>query len=56
VTGQKVPHRFGPRREGDPPTLVADSTRLQQALGWAPRHSDIRTIVETAWNFARAKR
>jgi len=55
VTGQKVPYRFGPRREGDPPSLVADSTRLRQALGWSPRHSDLKTIVETAWKFDSAK-
>ena len=33
VTGKPVPHVVGPRREGDPPSLVADSTRLQQP--WA---------------------
>jgi UDP-glucose 4-epimerase len=52
VTGKKVPHLFGPRREGDPPSLVADSQRLRQALGWTPQHSDLKTIVKTAWNFA----
>jgi UDP-glucose-4-epimerase GalE len=56
VTGQKVPFEMGPRREGDPPTLVADSTRLQSELGWKPAHSDLHTIVETAWAWAtRAK-
>ena len=52
VTGKKVPYRFGPRREGDPPSLVADSTRLRQTLGWTPRHSELNQIVETAWKFA----
>jgi UDP-glucose 4-epimerase len=56
VTGKKVPYRFGPRREGDPPSLVADSTRLRQSLGWTPRHSDLRTIVDTAWRFANRQR
>ena len=56
VTGKKVPYRFGPRREGDPPALVADSSRLRQAVGWTPNHSDLRTIVKTAWNFANAPR
>lgn len=56
VTGKKVPHRFGPRREGDPPSLVANSTRLRQSLGWTPRHSDLQTIVETAWRFANRQR
>ena len=56
VTGKKVPYKFGPRREGDPPSLVADSTRLRQSLGWAPQHSDLKTIVKTAWNFDNSKR
>ena len=53
VTGRKVPHVIGPRREGDPPALVADSTRLRTELGWAPRHSDLKTIMATAWAWAQ---
>ena len=53
VTGKKVPYKVGPRREGDPPSLVADSTRLRQALGWSAQHSDLKNIVETAWAFAQ---
>ncbi len=49
VTGKSVPFTFGPRREGDPPRLVADSSRLQNDLGWSPRDSSIERIVETAW-------
>ena len=49
VTGRKVPFVFGPRREGDPPSLVADSTCLQRDLKWSPRHSDLHRIVQTAW-------
>jgi UDP-glucose 4-epimerase len=52
VTGKPVPYEFGPRREGDPPTLVADSTRLQQELGWRPVDSDLKRIVETAWQWS----
>jgi UDP-glucose-4-epimerase GalE len=51
VTGKPVPHRIGPRREGDPFALVADSGRLQREMGWNPRYSDLRTIVETAWRW-----
>ena len=53
VTGRKVPYVVGPRREGDPPGLVAASGKLREKLGWEPRYSDLRTIVEHAWNFAR---
>ena len=52
VTGKKVPYVIGPRREGDPPSLVASSQRLREQLGWAPQYADLRTIVEHAWNFA----
>ncbi len=52
VTGKKVPFVMGPRRDGDPPLLVADSTRLQRELGWKPEYSDLRRIVETAWAWA----
>jgi UDP-glucose 4-epimerase len=52
VTGKNVPFVMGPRRDGDPPSLVADSTRLQRELGWKPEYSDLHRIVETAWAWA----
>jgi UDP-glucose 4-epimerase len=51
VTGKKVPYKVCPRREGDPPELVADSSKLQKTLGWAPKFADLDRIVSTAWNF-----
>jgi UDP-glucose 4-epimerase len=39
---------LGPRRAGDPPSLVADSRRLQSDFGWTPRYSDLDTIIRTA--------
>jgi UDP-glucose 4-epimerase len=53
VTGQKVPYVLGPRRDGDPPALVAASDRLRTKLGWQPQYTEIREIVEHAWNFAK---
>lgn len=54
VTGKKVPHKVGPRREGDPPVLVADSQKLQSAFGWRPRRADLDRIVADAWQFAES--
>ena len=54
VTGKKVPVKEGPRRPGDPPVLVASSEKIQRELGWRPRYGDLRTIVETAWNWHRS--
>ena len=52
VTGRKVPYVFGPRRDGDPPALVAASEKLRTRLGWTPRYTELQTIVDHAWKFA----
>jgi UDP-glucose 4-epimerase len=51
VTGKRVPHTIGARREGDPAELVANSDKLQKTLGWSPKYTDLREIVRTAWEF-----
>lgn len=48
-----VPHSIGPRRQGDPPVLVADSAKIRAALGWSPRYSDLETIVRSAMNWQK---
>jgi len=53
VTGKKAPYEVGPRREGDPPSLVANSSKLQKTLGWRPKRADLDTIVRDAWQFAQ---
>jgi UDP-glucose-4-epimerase GalE len=55
VTGRKVPYVVGPRRDGDPPSLTASSTKLREKLGWEPRYADLKTIIGHAWNFAQKK-
>jgi UDP-glucose 4-epimerase len=37
------------RRPGDPPVLISKSEKARRILGWVPRFSDLKTIVETAW-------
>jgi UDP-glucose-4-epimerase GalE len=54
VTGKKITVKDGPRRAGDPPALVASSQRIQRELGWRPRYTDLRPIIETAWNWHRS--
>ena len=51
VTGQKVPFTIGPGREGDPPRLIADSSKLQRTLGWKPKRTSLDQIVSDAWKF-----
>jgi len=53
VTGIDFPVEETGRREGDPPELVADSTRLKSRLNWEPRHDDLEFIIKTAWEWER---
>jgi UDP-arabinose 4-epimerase len=53
VTGRRVPLEEAARRPGDPPILVADASLARKTIGFAPKFSDLDTIVETAWR-ARA--
>ena len=48
VLGKPVPHTIGPRRDGDPPQLVAAVERAREKLGWTAVRSDLKTIVEDA--------
>lgn len=50
VTGAEIPVVIGPRREGDPATLIASNLRARQALGWEPTR-DLRRMVEDAWRW-----
>lgn len=46
--GRKVRLRFGPRRAGDPPVMIADPALARHALGFVTKCSDISTIVADA--------
>jgi UDP-glucose-4-epimerase GalE len=52
-TGRAVPHSVKPRRSGDPTYLVADPTAARQTLKFRPAHSDLATIVRSAWAWHR---
>jgi UDP-glucose-4-epimerase GalE len=48
-TRRQVPHAVKPRRSGDPTYLVADPTQARETLKFHPTHSDLATIIRTAW-------
>lgn len=54
VTGRSVPVVEGPRRPGDPASLVASSQRAISELGWRPVYGDLTTIIRTAWEWHKA--
>ena len=53
VTGVDFTVEEAPRRAGDPPALVADSSRLRGRTGWTPQHDDLEFIVRTAWEWEK---
>jgi len=51
VTRRELPVEYGPRREGDPAVLVADSSRARSELGWKPTHSTLEQMIGSAWEW-----
>ena len=51
VAGRAIPEKLGKRRPGDPAVLVADGRKAKETLGWIPKHSDLETIVSSAWRW-----
>ncbi|HZC04142.1 MAG TPA: UDP-glucose 4-epimerase GalE [Ktedonobacterales bacterium] len=54
VTGRDLQVIVRPRRPGDQPATVATSERIVRELGWQPQHSDLRTLISTAWAWRQA--
>lgn len=55
VTGLSVPHKFAPRRPGDPGHLVADSSKAKAILGWQTTY-DLDKIIATALAWEEKRR
>ena len=51
ITGHAIPAEIVPRREGDPPELVADASLANKTLNWQPKYTDIEAVVASAWKW-----
>ena len=52
--GEKYGFKFlnyGNKRPGDPAILIADSSKAKRDLDWEPEHSDIGTIIDSAYQW-----
>lgn len=49
VSGKAVPVREGPRRRGDPASLVADPSRISEVFKWLVAHDDLNQIIASAY-------
>jgi UDP-glucose 4-epimerase len=51
ISNKTIPVKYGPRRAGDPPRLVANANKIQQDWGWSPRFAKLEQIIEHAWQW-----
>lgn len=49
--GRTMPLLYHPRRSGDPSVLIADPSAARRALDFNPIHSNLETIIQTAWKW-----
>jgi UDP-glucose 4-epimerase len=49
IVGRPIPHRYGPRRVGDPPVLVAANRHAADVLGWRPARGTLEQMIGSAW-------
>lgn len=50
VSGKNIEYNFSDRRAGDPNIVIAGSNKAEKLINWAPKHSDLHTIIESTWN------
>ena len=50
IYGHAINYNIVDRRPGDPAELIATSKQANKLLNWAPRYSDLNTILKSMWN------
>jgi UDP-glucose 4-epimerase len=53
VTGVNFKEVLGARREGDPPSLYANSRKIRDELKWSASVADLHAIIDSAWQWKR---
>lgn len=51
IGGSEMNVKIAERRSGDADVLIADPTLIKRSLGFEPKHSDLETIVKSAWEW-----
>jgi UDP-glucose 4-epimerase len=54
AVGHQIPFAVASRRAGDPPVLVAQSTRATEVLGWRAARPTLDEMIGSAWQWRRA--
>ena len=54
VTGREIPSKVSNRRAGDPTALESSSELVASDLDWHPKYSELKTIIESAWQWQKS--
>ncbi|MBL7057086.1 UDP-glucose 4-epimerase GalE [Candidatus Woesearchaeota archaeon] len=54
VVGQKIPVEIGPRRDGDPATVIASNKKAKEILGWEPK-VEIKEMIRTTYEAYKSR-
>jgi UDP-glucose 4-epimerase len=54
IVGTAIPHRYGSRRMGDPPVLIASYDRAAELLDWRPQRGSLDEMIGSAWQLLQA--
>jgi UDP-glucose 4-epimerase len=55
ISGNTFAIKQIPRRPGDPAVVYADISKAKRLLGFTPEHSDLDTIIHSAWQWHARK-
>jgi UDP-glucose 4-epimerase len=56
VSGIDINYEVSARRQGDPSVLLASNEKAKKILNWEPQFSDIKTILNDAWNWEKERK
>lgn len=48
---KNIDYQFEAKRNGDPVSLVADTSKALNVLGWSPEYRNIDDIIQSAWKW-----
>jgi UDP-glucose 4-epimerase len=51
ITARDIRVQEDERREGDPDTLIGDSSSARRVLNWNPKYTEIEQIIRHAWSW-----
>jgi len=56
VTGEALSTRYEARRKGDPASLIADASKLDELLDWNPEYYSLEQMIGSSWQWENSSK